>query len=77
MFVVDLTLGALIYIFSALTLIFGLWLFYDRRDMNLYEAERKKVIFHCIKCDKIYTGKQGVETSRCPRCSFENSRLKF
>jgi len=77
MFVVDLTLGALIYIFSALALIFGLWLFYDRRDKNLYEAERKKVVFHCIKCDKIYTGKQGSEAARCPRCSFENSRLKF
>lgn len=77
MFVVDLTFGALIYIFSALTLILGLWLFYDLRDKNLYEAERKKVIFHCIKCDKIFTAKCGSEVARCPRCGFENTRLKF
>lgn len=77
MFAVDLTLGALIYTFSALALILGLWLYYDLRDKNLYEAERKKVIFHCIKCDKIYTSRQGAEVAPCPRCHFENSRLKF
>jgi hypothetical protein len=77
MFVIDLTVGALIYIFSALALILGLWLFYDFRDKNIYEAERKKVIFHCIKCNKIYTGRQGVDVSCCPRCNFENGRLKF
>lgn len=77
MVVIDLTLGALIYIFSAFALLLGLWLYYDLRDKNIYEAERKKVIFHCIKCDKIYTDHQGAETSPCPRCDFQNSRLKF
>lgn len=77
MFVIDLTLGALIYIFSAFALLLGLWLYYDLRDKNIYEAERKKVIFHCIKCDKIYTGRQGADVSPCPRCQFENARLKF
>ncbi|HLS28032.1 MAG TPA: hydrogenase nickel incorporation protein HypA [Opitutales bacterium] len=77
MFIVDLTFGALIYIFSAISLLFGLWLFYDLRDKNLYEAERKKVIFHCIKCDRIYTDRQGTAVSVCPRCQFENARLKF
>lgn len=77
MFVVDLTVGALIYIFSALALIVGLWIFYDLRDNNLYEAERKRTIFHCVKCDKIYTEKQGIEVARCPRCAFENTRLKY
>lgn len=77
MFVIDLSLGALIYIFSALAFIIGLWLYYDLRDKNLYEAERKKVIFHCVKCDKIYTCRQGAEVGTCPRCNFENARLKF
>lgn len=77
MFVIDLTVGALIYIFSAMALLIGLWLFSDLRDKNLYEAERKKVIFHCIKCDKIYTSRQGTEVAPCPRCQFNNARLKF
>jgi uncharacterized paraquat-inducible protein A len=77
MFVIDLTLGALIYIFSAFALLLALWLYYDLRDKNIYEAERKKVIFHCIKCDKIYTARHGTEAAACPRCSFENTRLKF
>lgn len=77
MFLIDLTLGALIYIFSAVSLLLGLWLYYDFRDKNIYEAERKKVIFHCVKCDKIYTDNYGAEVSSCPRCQFENGRLRF
>jgi DNA-directed RNA polymerase subunit RPC12/RpoP len=74
---VDLTVGALIYTFSAALLILSLWLHYDRRDRKLYEAERRKVIFHCIRCDKIYTGREGSEELACPRCQFQNVRLKF
>lgn len=77
MFIVDLSVGALIYIFCALGLIVGLWIYYDLRDNNLYEAERKRTIFHCVKCDKIYTKKQGTEVGACPRCGFKNARLKY
>ena len=74
---VDLTVGALIYLFSAVGLILALWFYADFRDKNLYETERKKVIFHCIKCDKIYSTKAGADTASCPRCGFTNARLKF
>jgi len=76
-FIVDLTFGALVYLFSAVGLILALWFYTDFRDKNLYEAERKKIIFHCIKCDKIYSNKAGTEISGCPRCGFVNSRLRF
>lgn len=77
MMTVDLTTGALIYLFSALGLISILWLYYDLRDKNLYEAERKKGIFYCVKCEHIYTGRHGSETACCPRCGFENARVRF
>ena len=77
MFSVDLTVGAIVYLFSAVGLILALWFYADMRDKNLYEGERKKVIFHCIKCDKIYATKAGAETCPCPRCGFTNARLKF
>jgi DNA-directed RNA polymerase subunit RPC12/RpoP len=35
------------------------------------------VIFHCIKCSQIYTGPHGGEEEECPRCSFNNARLRF
>ncbi len=77
MLTVDLTTGALIYLFSALGFIGALWLYYDLRDKNLYEAERKKVTFYCVKCERLYTGRHGSETAACPRCKFENARLRF
>ena len=77
MFTISLSLGAVIYLLSACVLVFGLWLYYDRRDRSLYELQRRRTIFHCIKCDKLYTAQAGTETCACPRCAFRNARLTF
>lgn len=54
-----------------------LWIGTDRRDQALYEAQRRKISFHCIRCNHLYTEKAGTETARCPRCGHDNVRLKF
>ena len=77
MFTVSLSFGAVIYTFSACALIFGLWYYYDLRDRGLYDSERRKTIFHCIRCEKLYDAKAGTETCPCPRCGFRNERLRF
>lgn len=74
---VSLSVGALIYTLCALGLIIGLWWFYDLRDRALFDAERRKAIFHCIRCDKLYTALDGTETCPCPKCEFRNTRLRF
>jgi Zn finger protein HypA/HybF involved in hydrogenase expression len=53
------------------------WIYYDRRDHALFEAERRQVTFHCVRCDHLYTAKAGPETAVCPRCGHTNARLKF
>ncbi len=77
MFTVSISVGALIYTFSACALILILWLVYDLRDRGLYDSERRKSIFHCIRCDKLYAVRAGTETCPCPRCAFRNARLRF
>lgn len=58
--------------------VFGfLWVCYDRRDHAFYEVGRRKITFHCIRCDSLYTDKPGTETAPCPKCSHTNHRLKF
>ncbi len=74
---VNLSFGALIYTVSAIVLIFGLWIYYDVRDRKLIDAKRRRVVFHCIRCDKLYSAPEGTEVCKCPRCGFENSRLRF
>lgn len=54
-----------------------LWLYYDRRDQALYAAERRKITFHCIRCDQLYTEKAGIDLAACPKCGHTNTRLKF
>jgi rubrerythrin len=73
----DLALGAVVYCLLALGFFYGVWIYYDRRDHALYDTERRKVTFHCIRCGQLYTAKTGTETAVCPRCGHVNARLKF
>ena len=68
--------GVLPYFFPVV-LIFGLWIYYDVRDRKLIDDKRRRGVFHCIRCDKLYSAPEGVEVCQCPRCKFENSRLRF
>jgi hypothetical protein len=73
----NLALGAVAYCLLALFFFCGVWLYYDRRDHALYDTERRKVTFHCIRCSQLYTAKAGTEAADCPCCGHTNTRLKF
>ncbi len=73
----DLTFGAFVFCLVVVGVFFALWFYYDRRDHALYEVERRRFTFHCIRCDKLYTVKRGAEVAPCPRCGYQNTRLKF
>lgn len=73
----DFTFAVILYGVLALGVFLGLWLYYDRRDRSLYDVERRKITFHCIRCDHLYTQQAGTETAPCPKCSHVNTRLKF
>ena len=75
--VVSLDVLFIIFLASGLLPILGMWVFYDWRDGAVYEFERRSIIFHCIKCDQIYSTKGEGEVLECPQCKFENSRLRF
>ena len=76
---VTLSLDVFFFLFlsAGLSLVIGLWFYYDWRDRSLYDLERFPVLFHCIKCDSIYTAKKESDLVACPHCRFENSRLIF
>jgi len=67
----------LLYLGAGLVLIFSLWFYYDWKDKHLHEAQRSKVIYHCIKCSHIYTGPYRSTECDCPKCGFNNGRLQF
>ena len=73
----DLALGAVVYCLLALGFFYGVWIYYDRRDHALYDTERRKVTFHCIRCGQLYAANPGTATAACPRCGHTNTRLKF
>jgi rubredoxin len=73
----DVDIFFLLYLGSGFVLLFGLWFYYDWRDQYLFEGQRTKVVYHCIKCSQIYTGAHGSEECDCPQCGFTNGRLRF
>ena len=73
----DFTIDVLLYGLPVLGLFGFLWAYYDRRDRALYDAERRKITFHCIRCDQLYTEKTGTDMAPCPKCGHANTRLKF
>ena len=73
----DPATAVVLYCFVVAGLFIGLWLWYDRRDHQRFELERRKTTFHCIRCDALYTGATDTEVARCPKCGHDNARLRF
>lgn len=73
----DLTLPVAAYALVTVVLFGVLWVYYDRRDRRLYDTQRRKISFHCIRCDHLYTEKAGTDSAVCPKCGHTNTRLKF
>ena len=73
----DFTFDVVAYGLLVLGLFGFLWAYYDRRDRAFYDAGRRKITFHCIRCDHLFTMDTGTDTAPCPRCGHVNTRLKF
>lgn len=73
----DFTIDVIVYGLFVIGLFGILWVYYDRRDRRMYDAQRRKITFHCIRCDALYTEPAGTETADCPKCGHNNVRLKF
>lgn len=74
-----LSLGAATVIYCVIVgaAFLGLWLWYDRRDHERFELERRRTTFHCVRCDTLYTAPSAHDLAKCPKCGHENSRLRF
>jgi hypothetical protein len=73
----NFTPDVVLYGLLALGLFVVLWFYYDRRDRAFYDVGRKKITFHCVRCDTLYTEPAGTDTAPCPKCGHQNVRLKF
>jgi hypothetical protein len=73
----DFTFAVILYGVLVLGLFVALWMYYDRRDRLLYDVSRRKITFHCIRCDHLYTEPAGTAMAPCPQCGHRNVRLKF
>lgn len=73
----DLWLAAMVYCALVAGTFTGLWLWYDRRDRRVFDAEGRRVTFHCVRCGALYAAPPQPEVQACSRCGHPNSRLRF
>jgi DNA-directed RNA polymerase subunit RPC12/RpoP len=73
----DFTFVVVCYALPVFGLFGVLWFYSDRRDRAFYDSERRKITFHCIRCNTLYAEKAGTATAPCPKCGHTNMRLKF
>ena len=69
----------IIYTGSALVGLSLLWFFYDRRDKCSFEANRRRKVFHCVRCGNLYSVRKGDVSfgEPCPECEYNNYELSF
>jgi len=65
------------YILAGLLFFVFLWLYYDRRDRQFYDRQRIRHVYHCVKCDLLFSSRNPDQVDNCPRCGFENASLRF
>jgi ribosomal protein L37AE/L43A len=73
----ELTTASVVYCLGLAGFFLSLWIYYDRRDHARFEAERRKTIFHCVRCDRVYSLRGAHDAGECPHCGFTNGRLRF
>ncbi len=75
--VFDLVTGIVVFCFLLAVGFLGLWAYYDRRDHSRFAAGRRRLTFHCIRCDHLYSSPGPADTVACPKCGHVNGRLRF
>jgi len=68
---------SLILIALGLSIILAFWFYYDRKQKLAFKKEKFEKAFYCIKCNHLYSIRQNVELSDCPKCGFKSGRLQF
>jgi len=49
----------------------------ERKELSNYKSLTKMRVYHCIKCNAVYTALPLEKTIECPICKNHNSNLRF
>ncbi|MBO6103241.1 MAG: hypothetical protein J6P03_08330 [Opitutales bacterium] len=49
----------------------------DARYVKPYRRRVRENVYHCLKCNSVYTSRAEGDSAACPVCKYRNGRLKF
>lgn len=77
MFLLSLDWLTFVFFSIFLSVIFGFWMFYERRDEANRSARAISSSFHCNLCGQIYVVAGAKAEAPCSNCERSNLRLRF
>lgn len=57
--------------------LYALWFYYEVRVQRRHADRSRCYVYHCVKCSLTYSSQKNSEKCNCPKCGFNNLRLKF
>lgn len=50
---------------------------WDRVYVRQYRDRFRENVYHCMKCNSVYSSRAAGDSAVCPVCGYRNGRLKF
>jgi len=68
-----------LYTGSALVLLAALWFLREWRERRRFEEQRRRKVFHCVRCGAVYSVRKAdtKEGEPCPECGYRNYELSY
>ena len=70
----DVSMAVFWYLMSSLTLVFLVWVFFERRASSPKFVREKADVWECAICAYTYVDSTHTEISQCPQCKSYNKK---
>ena len=77
MIVISLELFVVVALVLLIVSLYTLWFYYESSVKRRHALRSQCYVYHCVKCSLTYSSQKNSEKCNCPKCGFNNLRLKF
>lgn len=74
MFKLDISTAVFLYIMSALSVTFMLWIFVEKKSARPQFVREDANVWECVICAHTYVDSTHHEISQCPQCKSYNKK---
>ncbi len=73
---IDVSLAVVLYVMSSLSVIFVLWVFFEKKAVLPKFVREEADVWECTICAYTYVDSTHQEISQCPQCKSYNKKTQ-